>query len=177
MSLSAISVIVAVIVLLLGFTAFFGAPYVPSKRRDIRTAFTQLYPLTDKDMVVDLGSGDGVVLRVAREFGASALGYELHPFLTVLSRALAHGDTRQTVVQASYWRAQFPEQTTVVYAFSDGRDIHKVYALVQAQATRLKRPLALMTYGFDVPGVRADKTHQAYYLYTVPPCSEQTASV
>ncbi len=171
------AIIVALIIVAAGFTALFGAPYVPSKRKDIRQAFTALYPLTARDTLVDLGSGDGTVLRVAREFGATAVGYELHPVLTLISRMLARGDKKQIVQQANYWRVQFPGQTTVVYAFSDGRDIQKTYQLVQRQATHLGRALVLITYGFAVPGVAAHATHRAYFLYTVQPCGEAAAHV
>lgn len=167
--------IAAVLFLAVGFTAFFGAPYVPSKRREIRQAFTELYPLTKHDTLVDLGSGDGVVLRVAREFGAAAVGYELSPPLAWLSRALARGDKKQKIVNRSYWGADFPTRTTVVYAFSDGRDIKKVHDLVERQATNLGQTLSLITYGFKAPHKIPTKTYGAYFLYTVTPCGERKA--
>ena len=55
--------ILAVVVLILGFTAFFGAPYVPSRRKELKMLFDETYKLNPNDTLVDLGSGDGVVLR------------------------------------------------------------------------------------------------------------------
>ena len=73
--LSAIAIIV-------GFSAFMGAPYLPSHRRDVARAFDELYPLSSSDVLLDIGSGDGVVLRQASKRGARAIGYEIHPLLT-----------------------------------------------------------------------------------------------
>lgn len=161
--------------LAIGFTVFSGAPYVPSQRRYIRQAFTDLYPLGEQDTLVDLGSGDGVVMRIAREFGATTIGYELSPPLVLISKLLARGDKKQVVINASYWHAEFPRQTTVVYAFSDSRDINKVYSLVQREAGRLEKPLALLTYGIAVAHKTSVKKHGAYFLYTVAPCDDSKA--
>ena len=47
-----------------------GAPYVPSHRRSVVEAFTELRPLTSSDTLVDIGSGDGIVCLVAAQQGA-----------------------------------------------------------------------------------------------------------
>jgi hypothetical protein len=159
-------------IVLLGFTAFTGAPYLPSLRRDLEGVFTKLYPLTSKDVVVDLGSGDGVVLRMARKYGAAAVGYEIGPVYYFVSKLLARGDTKQSIHLQSYWRATFPKNTTVVFAFSDSRDIKKVYALVGRQAAKIGRPLMFITHGFEVAGQKAADSHGAYYLYRVDPLQQ-----
>ena len=169
--MQAAAYILAGVFVVLGFTAFTGAPYVPSKRRELRAAFTALYPLGPHDTLVDMGSGDGVVLRAARAHGAVAVGYELSPLLVAVSRLLARGDSHQNIYARSYWRSAFPDATTVVYTFGDGRDIAKMYGKVEREATRLGRTLSFITYGFAVPGRTAAKTHGAFFLYTVRPCS------
>jgi hypothetical protein len=157
------------LIIMLGFTAFTGAPYLPSKRRDLEAVFSKLYPLSNKDVLVDLGSGDGVVLRAARKFGASAVGYEIGPVYYAVSKLLARGDKKQTIHLKSYWHAQFPKGTTVVFAFSDGRDIKKVHALIGRQAAVLGRPLMFITHGFEVPGVKPLRSEGAYHVYRVGP--------
>ena len=77
---------IAAVVLLFGFVAFTGAPYVPSRRRDLQKAFDELYRLKKTDVLVDIGSGDGIVLREASRRGARAIGYELQPLLVLISR-------------------------------------------------------------------------------------------
>ena len=167
--------ILAVVVLILGFTAFFGAPYVPSRRKELKMLFDETYKLNPNDTLVDLGSGDGVVLRVAREYGASAVGYELGPVYYLLSKILARGDKRQSIHMTSYWSADFPKGTTVVYAFSDGRDIAKVGQLVQEQSDRLQKALTLITLGAQLGSYKPAKTFRAYHIYSIAPCQSTEA--
>lgn len=155
-----------------GFVAFTGAPYVPSKRRDVRVAFTELYKLSQHDVLVDIGSGDGIVLREASRCGATAIGYEIHPLLVAISRFLSRHDSLVHVKLANFWREEMPDTTTVVYTFGDARDITKMYKKVQSEASRLGRPLQFITYGFDVPGVSASRVAGAHYLYVVKPLQE-----
>lgn len=165
--------VIIALVLVLGFTAFTGAPYVPSKKRELRQVFKRLYVLSSKDTLVDLGSGDGVVLREARRCGAVAVGYEIGPVYVAVSRLLAHGDKKQQIIAKSYWKGMFPAATTVVYTFGTSRDIGRMYTLVQREATRLGHALAFISYGIAVPGVIYDKKQGAHFLYTIAPCGNE----
>lgn len=160
---------VAAVIVLVGFVAFTGAPYVPSKRRDVVKALSELYPVTSSDVLVDIGSGDGVVLRVASRRGATAIGYEIHPVLVAVSRILSRNDPKVSVRLANFWRAPLPKSVTVVYTFGDARDIKKMYARVQSEATRLNKTIAFISYAFDIPGVKPTKIAGAHYLYTLKP--------
>lgn len=160
------------IVLSFGFVVFFGAPYVPSKKRDLKKAFDELYPLTKKDLLVDIGSGDGVVLRMVSERGAKAVGYELNPILVVISRFLSRRHPGVTTILADFWRVQLPQDTTVVYTFGESRDIKKMAAKVQIEATRLNRKLAFISYGFAVPGMEPVKQTRSHFLYDITPLQQ-----
>jgi len=164
--------IVAGIVFLVGFVAFTGAPYVPSRRADIHRVFTELYPLSAKDVVVDIGSGDGIVLRTVSKLGSRAVGYEIHPILVLISRMLSRGDDKVHVKLANFWRASLPNDTTAVYTFGEARDIAKMYARVQQEATRLGRSLTFISYAFNIPGIAPDASDKSYFLYEVKPLQE-----
>lgn len=161
--------LVFAVVLLFGFVVFFGAPYVPSKKGDVKRAFTELYPLSSADTVVDIGSGDGIVLRQAAAHGARAVGYEINPILVLLSRFLARKQPHVSTHMGSFWRAELPAETTVVYVFGDSRDIKKMSKKVQDTATRLQRPLYFISYAIAVPGVAPIKQIGAHYLYEIEP--------
>lgn len=165
-------IIFAVIFLAFAWVVFRGAPYVPSQSRYIRRAFTALYPLGKKDTLVDVGSGDGVVLRRASEYGATAIGYELNPILVVLTRVLSRGHKNVSVVLADFWQTPLPDGTTVVYAFLVTRDVKKMIKKMQAEATRLSRPLRFISYGNVLPGMTPDKHVDAYDLYTFYPLQQ-----
>lgn len=156
-------------IVLVGFVAFTGAPYVPSKRSDLRRAFTELYPLSDRDVLVDIGSGDGVVLREASRCGARAVGYEIHPILVWLSRWLSRHDKRVDVCAVNFWKTPLPSDVTVVYTFGEDRDIGRMYTYVQAQATELNHNIMFISYAFEVAGVSAAKTVGAHHLYEIRP--------
>ena len=78
--------IVVICVLIFLLTALFGAPYVPTQRKQIESVFSKLRPFKRNDVLVDLGSGDGVVLDEAIRAGASkVIGYEINPILVLIS--------------------------------------------------------------------------------------------
>lgn len=169
-------IIICCIVVGVGFVAFTGAPYVPSKRRDVQRALTELYPIGVNDVLVDIGSGDGIVLREASARGARAVGYEIHPLLVLLSRWLSRADERVTVRQSNFWRADLPKDTTVVYTFGDSRDIEKMAAYVQQQTNRIGHEVAFISYAF-VTTQLPDKTVGAHHLYILKPLQDDGSSL
>lgn len=151
-------------------TALIGAPYVPSHAREVRQAFTKLYPLGSDDVVLDIGSGDGVVLLEAAKCGARAIGYEINPFLVLVSeiRLYRYSHLITTRVK-NFWTAEFPSDVTVVYTFGENRDITKMYARVQHESTRLDKPIMFISYGFEVPGIKHLHRERAHFLYKITP--------
>ena len=158
------------LVLLFGLTAFIGAPYVPSHRSALRKAFSELRPVGADDLVVDIGSGDGVVLGIVAKRGAKGLGIEINPVLVAISwLATRRFSGRVKIRLGDLWQAKFPEQTTVVYAFGESRDIKRMYAKVQNESNRLGRSIDFMSYGFSVPEHEPAKTGHGFYLYRLNP--------
>lgn len=163
---------IVAIVVLFGIVAFRGAPYVPSHPRQVRKAFTELYPLTSADVVVDAGSGDGLVLRAAVRCGARAVGYELNPLLVVMSRLWSWGQRRIEVHTADFWRVTPPSDMTLLYAFSVSRDVAKLERYVQAIANRQQRSFHVMMYGASLPTLPVKATMGAHTLHIVTPRSK-----
>lgn len=157
------------VVILFGFVVFRGAPYVPSKKRQLAIAFDELYPLSEKDMLVDIGSGDGIVLREAAKRKARAIGYELNPILVLITKLLSRHQPLVEVRLADFWFVQLPPETTVVYVFGETRDIKKMAKKVQDEATRLNKKLFFISFGFTVSGLKPVEKAGAYYLYEFTP--------
>lgn len=156
--------LVGAIIICFGFVVLRGAPYVPSHRRQVRRAFTQLYRLTPGDRLVDLGSGDGVVLRQARRCGATAIGYELNPLLVWLARAMSHGDRGVTVMMRDYLLIDtLPPGVTVVYAFTTSHSIAPIgRKLAQWSADTT---LYFISYGFELPDKKPLRRDGPMILY------------
>lgn len=163
------------IVVVFGIVVFRGAPYLPSHRRHVRAAFRDLYPIGKKDVLVDIGSGDGVILRLAAEHGARAVGYEINPFLVVISWLLGLGNSKISVRLVDFWLTSLPPDTTIVYAFSVTRDIEKIADKLQKEATSQQRQLWLMTYGSAVTSRKPVKVLKAHSLYRFEPLQSDEA--
>lgn len=161
--------ILALIILLFGFVVFRGAPYVPSLHRYAEAALDDLYPVGKKDVLVDVGSGDGVILRMAAKRGARAVGYELNPILVLVSRILAKKHPHIQTNLADFWLVDLPDETTIVYAFSVTRDMKKMATKLQQTADRVEHPVWLMTYGASMPFKTPEKKLQAHTLYLFEP--------
>ena len=168
---------IIVIIISFGFVVFCGAPYVPSNRSQIKRALTELYPLTKDDVLVDIGSGDGVVLRETAKIGARAVGYEINPFLVIISRLLSYKYKKITVKLADFWLTHLPNGTTVVYVFSVSRDINKIVRYIQNEANRLGKKIYVISYGIELINIKPEKTISAYRLYSFNPLQSNKAQV
>lgn len=158
-----------------GLVVFRGAPYVPSHRKEVERAFSDLYKLSDEDTVVDFGSGDGLVLRAAARQGAKAIGYEMNPFLVAISRLLSRSQPRVRVYLADAWAASWPVETTVVYAFAVTRDMPKLFAKLQQHATTTGQPLLFISYGTQPNDYQPAAMLGAHGLYRITPLQSAQA--
>jgi len=170
----AILFIIICIVVFFGLVVFLGAPYVPSHKKDIKRAFKH-FDVDSSDFIVDAGSGDGVVLRVASSFGAKAVGYEINPILVGISKLISLRDPNVLVILQNLWLAKFPKETTIVYAFAVQRDEIKLISLMQREADRLNKPLKLLCYANPFKTMKAVDNFEAYHLYIFQPLQVKKA--
>lgn len=168
--LTIIIVLVGAVLLVFGLTALTGAPYVPTHKKELDHLFDELYPLKPDDTLLDIGSGDGCVLAAVCEKGGNAIGYEINPFLVMVSSVrLRKFRGRAQVLLRDFWRTEIPSQTTVVYTFGESRDILKMYKKVEKEATRLDKDIYFISYGFEVPAHATERSYRAHHLYRISP--------
>lgn len=158
-----------VIVVVFAGTALTGAPFVPSRRKELDIIFKKLYKLGKNDLLVDLGSGDGKVLKVASDFGARALGIELNPFLVIFSKIRFISNPRVRIRMHDFFHSDLPIDTTVIYVFGDGRDMKRIARIVEGQVRKMKHPVYLISHAFEIPGHKIQKRCRAYILYKIDP--------
>lgn len=156
---------IAVVVGLFLLTALRGAPYVPSRSRDLGLAFDELYKLDHRDMLVDIGSGDGRVLLLAAEREARAVGFEINPVLVLISKWRTRRFAGVNTKLADFWLSKLPDDTTIVYTFGDGRDIERMARKVADEAERLKKTIYFMSYGFQLKTIKPYKHNKMHFLY------------
>lgn len=159
--------IIIAVVLLFCLTALFGAPYVPSRNAELEKAFKNLYPLSKKDTLIDLGSGDGKVLLAAHKYGAKSIGIELNPLLVIISRLRLRRTKDAKVLCRDFFLYDFPKEITVAYVFGDGRDMPRIVHYIEKQVARVGHPIYLISHAFPTDKYKVEKTYRAYYLYKI----------
>lgn len=153
-----------------GLITFIGPPYVPTHKKEIVKAFKEAYTVTPDDLIVDLGSGDGIMLRETAKRGGRAIGYELNPVLWALSIFFsARYGSQIKVYCRNIWMVKLPEETTMVYTFIDARFTKRLAKKLEGHVKRTGKPIRFMSYGFPLPGAEPDAEVGGMLLYTIRP--------
>lgn len=162
-------VIIGCIILLFGIIVFRGAPYVPTHRRSIVSAL-DLLSLSKDDLIIDLGSGDGNVLRAAAQRGYRALGYELNPVLYVVSKFLCLSQKSKIAIQLrDFWLAEWPTEAKAVFVFLAGPHMNHLSRKLHKEMQKRKTPLMVVSHGFAIPGFLPKKMSGGIYFYELKP--------
>ena len=91
-----------------------GAPYVPSKLKSAKRMI-ELAHITKGTRVIDLGSGDGRLLFLATTHGAIATGYEISPFLVLLTNIKALFLLQNAhAIWKNFWRADISKADVIL---------------------------------------------------------------
>lgn len=146
-----------------GLGAWLGAPYLPILRRD-HQALLDLCELRAGQTLLDLGSGDGRLLRYAASRGINCIGYEINPLVYAVSLIVCwRYRSRITIHLANFWSVKLPP-ADAVYVFLIDRYMRKLDHKLSAEITR---PTPVVSYIFDIPGRKAQKSlpNAKRYLY------------
>jgi len=157
--------ILLIIVLCFSLVCFIGSPYVPTMEEWAKDAL-DLADLDENDKVVDLGSGDGKILRLLSKKGIRSVGYEVNPLLVAFSKLSLLNTKLATVNMKNYWSTNLPSDTTVIYAFMVERDAKKLEDYVNKQLKLVKSDkIKLITFGFGLPNKKINKQTNSAKLY------------
>ena len=170
------NIIVAVIIIIAGIaiaffliTSFTGAPYVPTLKPGLRQVFKRLYHLSPDDLLIDLGAGDGVVLREATKYGAKALGIELNPILVLIMKFRFRKQSDIQIKCSNFYNMSFPPETTVVYTFAVSPHINPIYQKIQSEANHLHKTIYFISNAFELPQLKPEGKVSSFYLYKIKP--------
>lgn len=150
----------AFIVLCFSVVTFLGAPYLPSLNKQKSTAL-DLLSLKPGQTLLELGSGDGRVLRAAAERGIYAIGYELNPILVLISWlvTLKHRG-KVKIVWGNYWSKEW-QKADGIYVFLYPDYMEKLDKKISGMDKHIK--LASVT--FKIPNKKPDKEKNGVFLY------------
>jgi SAM-dependent methyltransferase len=150
-------------ILLFGFTAFFGAPFLPTLAKRTNDALDML-DLKEGELLLELGSGDGRLLAEAARRGIYSVGYELNPLLVWYSRLrLWRYRKYATVRVANYWHIDLPKAQGI-YVFLLQPYMEKLdKKIIQSKIA----PVKLVSFAFTVPNKKPvqDRDGMRLYLY------------
>lgn len=146
------------------YAAKIGAPYAPTRLKVVRKAFKQ-FGVGSDDVLVDLGVGDGSILREAASLGAKAYGYELSPIMWAIAwlRLLRYKQAK--VYYANFYKKDLTD-ATVIFSFLMPNNMPRVKSYLLKQA--LPNTRYFMSYAFPLPDdepltvVREDKCAPLY---------------
>lgn len=142
---------------------FFGAPFAPTPQSIIEAVFDKLSP-GKKDIVYDLGFGDGRVLLTAAKRGISTVGYEINPILyllTLLRIYLHYRDNRIKLHFGSFWKGSF-EDGSIIFAFILPQYMDR---LEKKLAKEVKKGTYVVTYLAQLTGRKPVSFEDGAYIY------------
>jgi SAM-dependent methyltransferase len=143
---------------------------------DVSVEMLRLGAVTERDVVFDLGSGDGrVVVAAARDFGARGVGVEIDPELVKASRDLAYGagvPDRATFLWQDLFATDLRPATVVTLYLRDDVNLRLRPKLL----SELTPGSRVVSHDFDMGDWRPDRTQRVrgphrnhtLYLWMVP---------
>lgn len=161
--ITALVILAGIIFGLFAFVVLFGAPYLPTLRKQSVTAL-ELLDLRPGQTMLELGSGDGRLLRLAAEQGIKSVGIELNPLLVLYSKLVTlRYRSLVTVRWGNFWNRPLPPADGI-YVFLLDRYMTKLHKkVIQEYASSVK----LVTFAFNVPGLMPAEERDGLYLYHI----------
>ncbi len=154
-----------VLLLPTAYAGIIGAPWAPTRMAAVKKAFDDI-GISEKDIVIDLGAGDGSILAEALRRGARAAGYELSPIMWAIAMIRSRGN----VVYGNFFKKKLMSNTTVVFFFLMPKHMKAVGAYIASQ--KLKGKTLVLSYAFPFKEIKAltiyrEKNCAPLYLYEV----------
>lgn len=113
--------------------------------------------------VADLGSGAGRLLFLANSFGASAVGYELNPFLVLWTKLIIFFKNKKDVkvFYKSIYDADIAD-VDVIFLFLYPPHMKK---LTEKIFTEMKDDAVILSYVFEFPNHKPVAKEQGIFVY------------
>jgi len=153
--------VICLVVLAFSGVLLIGAPYLPTLRKQQKEAL-DLLSLKPGQLLIELGSGDGRILKEAARRGITAIGYEINPFLVIYSK-ISCWSVRKLV--KTHWRNFWHVSISPadgIYTFLLDRYMPKLDKKI---ATETTKPLKFVSFSFELPGRKPVKKQNGLILY------------
>lgn len=149
--------------ILLFINFIFGAPFQPSNENDV-SKMIELLKIKPGERAIDLGSGDGRIVRALAKAGAEAHGYEINPFLVLWSRRVIKKqglEKRAFIHWKNFWEADF-SKFDVISLFQIGYVMRRLEKRLRDEA---KENVRIVSNVWKFPNWKHLKRREKIYLY------------
>lgn len=142
---------------------FLGVPFLPTHRKQAKKMM-ELAEIKTGTKVIDLGSGAGRLLFLAAKNGATAIGYELNPFLVWWTRLVIFltGQQKKIIV---YYKSIYDADISdadVILLFLYPPHMKKLTDKIFSEA---KDGAKIVSYAFQFTDRTPIAKEQALYVY------------
>jgi hypothetical protein len=159
-----IALALMILVLLFGFVVAFGAPYLPTLKKQSQDAL-DLLALKPGQTLLELGCGDGRVARAAAARGIKVVGYELNPILVIIAKINTLKYRRLVKIHwGNFWRASWPEADGI-FVFLLDKYMKKLDKKIVQKRQAQGKPILLLSFTFQVPGRKPTAKNGGLLLY------------
>jgi len=149
-------VILFLILLTFIYAGFQGAPWVPTRKKDVER-FLKLAEIKVGQKMYDLGCGDGRLVCAAAKVGANAQGLELSllPFLLAYVRKLFSKDRHRIKIYfKNIWKTNLSD-ADIIYVWLMPEVMSKLKIKLEQE---LKKGTKVITYVWPIEGWQPIKT-------------------
>ena len=150
------------LILLFGGVVAFGAPYLPTLSERVDDAL-DLLDLKEGQTMLELGCGDGRLLRAAAARGIHGVGYELNPLLVLYAKVVCwRYRSKVTIYWGDYWRKDWPKADGM-YVFLLKPYMSKLHNKIIHYANG--RQLRVVSFAFEIAEKKPAKEQKGLFLY------------
>jgi SAM-dependent methyltransferase len=151
-----------IIIVCFSFVLLYGAPYLPTLKRQVDTALDML-DLKPGQTMLELGCGDGRVLRAAAARGWYVVGYELNPILVVTAYIVTWKYRKNVkIIWGNFWKREWPPAQGIFTFLLQKYTLPLNTKIVQ----NMPKPLKLVSFAFTIPHKEPTKVNGGLYFYT-----------
>jgi len=148
------------ILLIFSSVLLFGAPYLPTLKKQ-RTLALDLLDLKPGQTLLELGCGDGRMLAEAAKRGINSVGYEINPVLFIVAKIVNLHHRHQVKIKfRNFWKADWPIADGI-YVFS----LKKYMADLDKKIIKYNKGVKFVSYAFCIPGKKPKKEQSGLFLY------------
>jgi SAM-dependent methyltransferase len=152
------------------FACFSGAPWVPTKGKDVRR-FLKLADVKPGQKMYDLGCGDGRLACATAKMGAESVGFEisLYPYILAKIRVFfSKNKEKVKILFKSFWHADL-QDADIVFVWTLPATHNKIGRIFKG---KLKKGCKVVSFVWPIEGwqpkvVDAPENSQKLFLYEV----------